>query len=232
MNIQRIPKKQFLLFGLMSLCILGIGWRFFGELSFRDSSIILTKGEPIKILPGETLTQTFIPKSGELKRLEFLVRNPEPKKGDRVIIMVADATCQNPIRESVLRPGYLDSDNLFIARFNPLTVSPNEPLCAILHFDDTTPQSPFLRFFTHESRPDTFLEFKLGGALQTDLALALRPVYIYPTLGQNLNELNNRISQYKPWFLKDGFLTFITSVFIVSTLALLLLLMFKKENLH
>lgn len=224
MNIQHIQKKQLLLFGLISLCILGIGWRFFGELSFRDSSIILTKGEPIKIIPGETLTQTFIPQSGELKRLEFLVRNPEPKKGDKVTITVADATCQKSLRESTLRPGYLESDNLFIARFDPLTVSPNESLCAILRFDGEHHQSAFLRFFTNESKPGSFLELKHAGMTQSDRALSMRPVYTSSTLGQNLATLNDRISQYKPWFLKDGFLTGIVIIFLVSTLLFVSLL--------
>lgn len=226
-----VPRPKIFLATLLCLILLGIGWRFGHELSFRDSSLVLTKGEPIKILPGETLTQTFIPQKGALSRLEFLVRNPEPKPGDLVTITVADQTCQTTLRTSELEPGYLDSDNLFVARFDPLPTSPDEPLCIILHFDGAKPASPFLRFFTYPSQPNSFLELKLNNVPQPALALSMRPVSIYPTLGQNLEALNDRISQYKPWFLKDSFLTIVTIVFIGSTLTLLLLLIFhKKEN--
>ncbi len=225
-----LPSPKILLIVLLGLTLLGIGWRLGHELSFRDSSLILTKGEPVKILPGETITQTFLPKSGTLAKLEFLVRNPEPKPSDRVTITLADITCQNPIRESTLEPGYLDSDNLFVARFEPLPTSSSEPLCVMLSFDKTKPQSEFLRFFTHESKPASFLDLTLAGIPQPERSLAMRPTYIYPTLSQNLDELNDRISQYKPWFLKDGFLTLVTLIFIGSTLAFLLLLIFKQKD--
>lgn len=222
-----LPKPKILLTVLLGLILIGIGWRFGHELSFRDSTIVFTKGEPVKILPGETITQTFKPKSGTLTKLEFLVRNPEPKPSDRVTVTVADKTCETTLRETTLKPGYLDSDNLFVARFEPLPTASSEPLCAILTFDKKKYQSEFLRFFTHESTPASFLDLTLAGISQPGQSLALRPVYTYPTLSQNLSQLNDRISQYKPWFLKDGFLTFITLVFIGSTLTLLVLLIFK-----
>lgn len=225
-----LSTTKLLLASLLGLVIIGIGWRFGHELSFRDSSIVFTKGEPVKILPGETITQTFNPKSGALTKLEFLIRNPEPKPGDRVTVTVTDKTCETTLRETTLKPGYLDSDNLFVARFEPLPTASNGPLCVILNFDQTQHQSEFLRFFTHESKPASFLDLTLAGGLQPERSLALRPVYTYPTLSQNLSELNDRISQYKPWFLKDGFLTFVALVFMGSTLTLLILLMLKQEE--
>lgn len=222
--------KIFLLF-ILAIAFLSIGWKFTKEFSFRDSTIILTKGEPIKILPGQTLTQTFIPKSGELKRIEFLIRNPEPKPGDIVTISLANHSCQTIFRETKLKRSYLESDNLFIANFDtPLTISSDEPLCAILHFDNKQHQSAFLRFFTSESQPESLLELKLNDEIQTNQALSIRPTYIYPTLSQNLKTLNDRISQYKPWFLKSSFLTLTIIVFLFGTILLVVGLILSEPK--
>lgn len=223
--------KIFLLF-LLSIALLGIGWQFTNQFSFRDSAIILTKGDPIKILPGQTLTQTFIPKQGALKRIEFLVRNPEPKKGDLITVTLADSHCQMPLRETTLKKGYLQSDNLFIATFNPpLSVSADDVLCVMLHFNGQKHRSEFLRFFTQESRSETFRELKINSEVQADQVLSIRPAYTYPTLFQNLETLNNRISQYKPWFLKDVFLTGIVFTFLSSTLIVLIgLILVRNTN--
>ncbi len=216
---------------IIGIALLGISWQFTKEFSFRDSAIILTKGEPIKILPGQTLTQTFIPKPGELKRIEFLVRNPEPKKNDLVTVMLADKNCQTILMETKLTRGYLDSDNLFVATFDdPFTISSDEPLCVMLHFDDRKHQSAFLRFFTSESQPESLLELRLNGEIQTNQVLSIRPAYIYPTLSQNLKTLNDRISQYKPWFLKSSFLTLTVIVFLSSTILLVVGLILSEPK--
>lgn len=224
-----LPK--IILLSVLCISLFGISWKFTQEFSFRDSSIILTKGEPIKVLPGQTLAQTFIPKSGKLKRIEFLIRNPEPKPGDIVTISLANHSCQTIFRETKLKRSYLESDNLFIANFDtPLTIASDEPLCAILRFDGKQHQSAFLRFFTSESQPESLLELKLNGEIQTNQVLSIRPTYIYPTLSQNLKTLNDRISQYKPWFLKSSFLTLTIIVFLSSTILLLVGLILSEPK--
>lgn len=203
---------------LLAISLVGIGLGFTTKLSFRDSSIVLTKGEPVKILPGETITQTFIPQSHELSRIEFLVRNPEPKSGDLVTVTLADTGCQTPLRESTLEPTYLDTDNLFVATFDPLPVSSDQMLCAILRFDQKKHESKFLRFFTEESQSTSLRELTVNGAVQDGQSLSMRPVYHHATLVQDLSALGQRISQYKPWFLKDAFLGIVATLFLLGTI--------------
>lgn len=220
------------LFALLAISLVGIGLGFTTKLSFRDSSIILTKGEPVKIFPGETITQTFIPQSHELSKLEFLVRNPEPKSGDLVTVTLADANCQTPLRESVLKPSYLDTDNLFVATFDPLPVSSDQMLCAILRFDQKKHESKFLRFFTEESQSTSLRELTVNGAVQDSQSLSMRPVYNHTTLSQDLSALGQRISQYKPWFLKDAFLGIVATLFLIGTIviAYMLIHISTQEN--
>lgn len=230
----RLPSSQTILCLTFGMLLLSIGWPFWQALSFRDSSLLLTKGEPIKLLPGETASQTlgFKPNT-HLRSIEFLVRNPEPKKGDTVTVTLADALCQHPLREARLMPGLLQSDNLFVADFDdPYPITSSEPFCVLLHFDDTSTQSKYLRFFTSEIKLASTLELRLGGDLQVDRSLSLRPVYTTTTLAGNLATLNERLSQYKPWFLKGGFLTGIVGLCIMSTIGIvtLLILVIQKEN--
>jgi len=56
-------------------------------------------------------------------------------------------------------------------------------------------------------------------------SLAMRPAYLNHYFWQDIQELNQRISQYKPWFLKHYFLDFIGLGFLSLSLLLLLTLL-------
>lgn len=212
------PVNIFLL-SLLGIILLALSYQFSREWVLRDSSLTLTKGEPITLLPGESITQRFLAQSGSLKQIEFLVRNPEPKEGDRVTVTLADADCQTTLRESSLEHGYYQSDNIFVARFDePQEMSPHESYCIKLFFDPKQAVSKMLRFFTLETKSDTLIELRHQNIIKENRALALRPAYTEQSLTKNLETLIDRISQYKPWFLKEGYLLVIAAIFLVATI--------------
>lgn len=204
-----------LLFGTI---LLALSYQFSQVWALRDSSITFSKGEPIAILPGESITQHFLAQSGSLKQIEFLVRNPEPKEGDRITVILADADCQTALEETILERSYYQSDNVFVARFDkPQKTSPNEPYCIKLFFDPKQAESKMLRFFTLESKPDTLVELRHQNIAKKDQSLAMKPAYTEPSLIKNLETLTDRVSQYKPWFLKEGYLVVVVAVFLITT---------------
>ena len=69
------------------------------------------------------------------------------------------------------------------------------------------------------------------GVPRNDQSLSMRTVYRNATLWQDLGELNDRISQYKPWFLKDFFIGTIATLFVIlSTTLIALLISVKVEE--
>jgi hypothetical protein len=60
--------------------------------------------------------------------------------------------------------------------------------------------------------------------------LQMRPSYGTESFLGNLSRLNDRISQYKPEFLKGSALTLIFCAFLIGTITLVWLLIFRKEE--
>ena len=82
-----------------------------------------------------------------------------------------------------------------------------------------------LRLF---SMPATSFQFGLKNTTTAETfenkTLSVRGVYVNDNLGQDLRELSQRISQYKPWFLKHYFLEAIAILFMVLSVGLIVIL--------
>jgi len=64
----------------------------------------------------------------------------------------------------------------------------------------------------------------VNGEEKKNQSLAMRPAYRNENIFQDFIELNQRISQYKPFFLKHYFLWFIIIGFIILSLTLIVML--------
>ncbi len=219
-----------LLLVTLGLAIFLVFFRFFTLISFPDSHTILKKGETIKIFPDQTFTQTFMANRDNLDALQFLLRTPGPGDNDTVQVTVADETCTTPLRESTMKVSYLNADNLYIASFAPIKDSHEKKFCAILSFSQTDPKTKYLRFFTTDTTDESKVLTLPQSEATKNQSLSLRLVYNNDTAWQDLRELNQRISQYKPWFLKGIFLTTIATTFVVLSVTLIALLVTKRSD--
>lgn len=189
--------------------------KFFSILYFPDSSVPLEKGDPIiEINPGTTTEQKFVSVRNGLSKMEFLLRTPGPKKGETVKVEVADEKCQKTIKKGELKKSFISSGNLYEFKFDPIPDSEGKAYCLKIK-----PEKKKFKFFTMDSN-DSRLE------LQDipDRSLAIRAVYKNESIGQDFSELNQRISQYKPWFLKHVYLDAIIILFLATSVAIVIIL--------
>jgi len=203
-------KKLLLLFA--AIMFVAVFWKFFSLLSFPDSSIILQKGKVVKIRPEATLVQKFSASKNYLAKIEVLLRGSGVKyaDGDKVAAKIADENCRTVLREGELRDSFLETQNLQEFEFKPIADSAGKDFCFIATFLPKNSNAKSLQFFTmgdEENQP-----------------YSIRPVYKNSNIAQDLNELSQRISQYKPWFLKHYFLNIIVLTFIVSSITLVTIL--------
>lgn len=203
------PKKCLLAF--LGISILLIFFRFSTLIAFPDPHT-LEQGEIRKFYPGETLSQQFIAKRDNLGTVQFLLKPPGIKKGDTVSVKLTDETCTESIREGVLEIPFLNSDNLYLFRFPRVEDSKGKTYCLLLSLQ-TEHKKKYLRFFTTDGQ-----------------ALSMRTVYRNNHWWQDISELNDRISQYKPWFLKDTFIGTIAILFVLSSLILIVALIDLKTE--
>lgn len=217
-----------ILFTLLGISVLLIFFRFSTLIAFPDMQT-LDRDKVEKIYPGETFSQQFTAKRDNLETLQFLLRTPGLKKSDAITMKLADETCTDTLREGMLAPAFLNSDNLYRFAFPRIEDSKGKRYCLLLSFQDAGHSSKYLQFFTTAQNDDVSLLMDADtGMPRNDQSLSLRTVYRNATLWQDLGELNDRISQYKPWFLKDFFIGTIATLFVVLSTALIALLISVK----
>jgi hypothetical protein len=213
-----------LLLAILGISVLLITLRFFTLMSFPDART-LDKGDVIKIFPGQTFSQRFTANRDNLEAIQILLRTPGIKSGDTVTMELADANCRETLREGTLKRPFLNTDDLYLFTFPRVERSAGETYCLLLSYRTTQSPSKYLRFFTVEpDDPDFLLTNTALNAPINGQALSLRTVSRNDHFWQDLAELNRRISQYKPWFLKDFFIGTIAILFIVLSITLIAIL--------
>lgn len=198
--------------------------KFFNILSFPDPEIILEKGEIISLQPNFSLTQTFLAKRNNLTKIEFMLRKPGPKDNDIVKIEIADENCSKTIYQGTLEESFLASDNLYDFQFSKIPDSIGKTYCLKATFIPGHTDSQSIKFFMTENQDPKFILKDNSGAEIKNQSLSMRLAYRNDTLSQDMSELSQRISQYKPWFLKHFYLNTIAILFVVLSIGLVTVL--------
>lgn len=208
------------------IMFVAVFWKFFCLLSFPDSSVTLKKGDPLfELKDGASFTQMFTANEDNLNKLEFLLRTPGPKNKSSVRMEIADATCEKTLRQGTLRKSFVSSGNLHEFKFDIIPDSQGKTYCLKAEFSRKKPDPKKIRFFTMKSDDPKFAIKNEDGNNENDgLSLSMRTVHKSDSLTQNLGELNERISQYKPFFLKHYFLYAIVFLFLAASVSLVVIL--------
>lgn len=212
-------KKIFLIF--TAIVFIVVFWKFFSLLYFPDSKIILEKGDPIfELNPDIHLEQKFIANRDGLSKIEFLLRTPGPKNEDLIKIEIADEDCKNILKQGKFEKSFISSGNLYEFKFDRIPNSNNKKYCLKIESEKKK-----FKFFTMESQDSQFaLTSQDIDAKFENKSLSMRTVYKNENIRQDLDELNQRISQYKPWFLKHYFLSTIVILFTLLSAAIVVIL--------
>lgn len=213
---------------ILGILVVTIFSRFFNLFYFPDSSPVLEKGTLIPLQPKEALTQNFTANRDNLSKMEFLLRTPGIKPGDSLKIEIAEKDCQKIIRTGELQKTFLNSDNLYAINFSTISDSKGKTYCMKATFKpQQKSDTKKLQLFTMDSKSVTSSLTNLTtGEVFSDKLLSMRPVYTNNHWWQDFSELNQRMSQYRPWFLKSIFLALIVFGFvIISILAITLLVL-------
>jgi hypothetical protein len=220
-----IFSQKKILLALLGILVILIGFRFFANISFPDSGIVLEKGELYKLLPEKMLSQKFAANRDNLDKIEFLLRTPGVREGDTVDMTLADETCAGAIRKGTLEVPFLNSDNLYVFDFPRIADSNGKQYCitAMLHAGNKT--TKYVQFFTTDaSILDAPVTDRSNDTAMDGRALSMRPAYVNGSVWQDMRELNQRISQYKPWFLKGALIATVAIFFVVLSIGLIAIL--------
>ena len=216
MNYLNKNSKKILL-TILAFFLVGTFWRFSTILYFPHAGGFLEKDQTIKLQPGETLRQIFSSDSPDLAKVEIILRSPGINPGDRAEAELLDASCQKVLRQGTLADSFLSSNNLYEFSFPALSDSKNQNYCLQLTFKPQKKSAHALQFFYRSQEGAQFQNLSTGETFSGN-TLSFRLVSKNPSLWVNLVELDQRISQYKPGFMKGLSLAIICAGFVVISL--------------
>jgi hypothetical protein len=155
----------------------------------------------------------------------MLLRTPGIKPGDTMKMQLADESCKKILREGTLTPSYLASDNLYEFSFSKIPDSNGKTFCLLATFKPQNNTAKAILFFTQTDKSPVFsVRNFTSGEADPAQALSIRTAFVNDHQWQNLSELSQRISQYKPWFLKHFFIDSIITLFILLSIGLVTIL--------
>jgi hypothetical protein len=234
MNFAKLKIEYFLIIILIGGMFL-IGDNFLTQLNFADNSQHIEKGEKIELTVGDALKQKFIAQQDGLSNVKILFGNRKLKKGYFLEFILADENCQHNFYKKILKGGYnFNSKYLYDFRFPIIINSKNQVYCLKLIYKSDLPKPKKknrIRLFAggHYIKNDYVIVNK-SGEKKGIKPISLKLSYKNNSMKKDLQELNRRMSQYKPWFLKDKYLTGIIFLAIISTIISSLALIGQVKN--
>lgn len=220
MNTKLTPRK--ILSAVLAIFLIAIFWRFATLLYFPASGQTLQKDALVKVHSDETISQQFTAEKNNLAKIEMLLRGPgiDYAKGDKVKMVLADQTCQKKLRIGELEPSFLASNNLYQFAFPAIPDSAGKTYCLQATFSPQKSSAKSLQVFVTSTPGAPYVLTNVTLNLKyPNSPLSMRPVY-RNSFWQNLNQLNQRMSQYKPFFLKHYYLWAILILFLALSLVL------------
>lgn len=195
-------------------------------LSFPDTSWSLEQDERITLGSNKKLKQKFAASQNNLSGIEVLFSSSNTKPGGRIDMAILDESCDKKIRESSISFSSLVSDKTYDFNWPAIPDSKDKIYCLSLNFIPRKKDMKGIKIFINDDRPENYIYLynEATGEELSGKTLTIRPNYKNTNFSENLEHLNQRISQYKPWFLKHYFLYFISFGFILLSITIVVTL--------
>ncbi|GAB1446106.1 hypothetical protein MASR2M41_18570 [Flammeovirgaceae bacterium] len=225
---------KYLFYSLLAVIALSIGVVFVSLFAFPDPTFRLEKGDRVTVLPDETLEQPFVSSRDGLRQIEVLFGNFNLQGDTRLLLELKDNACVTVLARKMLSHGSFDSEHTSSFTFDRIPDSGGKMYCFTARVSGTMPlkKDKAPRFFIDKASPAAPYSLIAPNGVQDrgTGAIAIRPGYANSTLSENVEELTDRISQYKPPFLKSWFLITFSFIGFILTLGTILLLIREEDQ--
>jgi hypothetical protein len=221
MNVKKIKFNQIII--ILSAIFIGmIFWKFLNLLSFTDQSISFegdSKQEKFHV--DKPIIQKIIATENNFSQINVSIDKFAAEFGDKIVMEVLDESCQNILAESKLDMFSWYSPNYTKLKFKTIPDSKNKTYClkfTYIPFGKEQDKKPYISSYSYEGA--SYINTGKSNEEQKNRSLELKPAYNEGSAGNNFSKLIDRMSQYKPNFLKGIILE------IIFIAALLLVLIF------
>lgn len=213
-------KNVFLVF--LAIIVILVAYGFLTQLVFSDNTWLVEKGDKVKINSQSRIFEKFTAERPNLARISILFAYSAIDNGATLDLKIFDENCSKLIRQDSFFVTSLNSDHTQDFNFTPIVDSKNKTFCLNVSFRPENNKSAVIFLTNNSSGKDVSLNIDQNNL--SGQSLSMRPGYKNGSVFADLTELNQRISQYKPWFLKHYWLTGIVTLFIILSLLLVVIL--------
>lgn len=206
--------------------------RFFSSLSFPDFKDNFKETGETTLFPNKPIHQIFTAEKNNLNQVNVAIKNFNDWSRDKIIFNLKDENCKTILASdkiNVFSPDYtIYTPFTFSSSFSKISENQEMKLCAEIIFipKNNTEESDFPTIVYSSLKNSSFINTGDIEAEQfrNNKTLVMKPAYGSGSFWKDIETLNNRISQYKPWFLKHYFLYFIIFSFIILLVFLVIIL--------
>jgi len=217
--------KENVLLASVALIVVFVFQQLAGQWAFPDTNWEVRKDDRASLDAGEFFIQKFAASRNNLKQIEIRFADSKIGEGGEIKLQVYNEACSNLIREKSRNVASLGADETYNFAFEKISESQGKIFCLKLAFEPKDPEKKAnVYVVSNESRENVSLFDTQKNQALPGQSLSMRPGYQADNWRENIEELNQRISQYKPWFLKHYFLYAITFGFILLSIATVVVL--------
>jgi len=188
------------------------------------------KTQPATLYPSKPVQQKIAAGQNNLSQINIAFENYPGRLDDKIILSIGDADCR-PLYSKTI--GYFSFwiDPIYTRfKFPKIADSKDKTYCLQAEFKAQGERiNDFPRISTFRSAGESYFNSNDPiGKTRNNTSLIFKSAYAGENLTDNLNSLLNRISQYKPSFLKGAmlavvlFLSFISIIFLILLFILIL----------
>lgn len=228
MKILEITEKyeKEILFTVFLLGIVAIFWTFLSSFGLGESGYnFLGKTKKLTLSPGSPVTQTFTAYENNLSQIRFVMGNVHIQDDDHLEFRLMDETCQNTLASEKFYRKPDEQGAYTIFAFPAIPNSQGKSYCFVATYLSDQNRKGEKPYLSAIDEPDPVFSGRIltdtnKGKIYASQTLFLRPVYTSGSLVSDLWQLIERLSQYKPAFLKGLTLQILLVTVVTGTLFL------------
>ena len=219
----KYSKFNYILIFLFLIFIGIIFCKFFNTLTFSDSSLNFEgdNGKQEKLYPNAQLIQKITATENNLNQIDISINKFSADFGEKIVLEVKDENCGKTIAQSKIDAFTWNSPGYEKFRFKTIPDSKDRIFCLkITYIPFRKEQDKKIYISSYPAEGSSYINTGKSIEEQKNRTLKLKPAYENDSNWQNFSELSDRMSQYKPDYLKG---TYLKTLFILSFVLIILL---------
>jgi hypothetical protein len=214
---------------LLAVFLLGIGalfWTFLAHFGLGESGYnFLGKTKKITLSSEAPVSQTFTARQNNLHQVRFVLGNAELYFGERIELRLADETCTHTIASRTLSREPTRQGAFTVFSFPAIANSQGQRYCFIATYFSPENRKGYKPYLSATDEPDpVFSDRTLTDTrkerVYAEQTLFLRPAYTSGSLASDAWQFIERLSQYKPAFLKGWPIVILFGILFLGSITL------------